>query len=230
MDFPAEPADVAPSPRELSTSQSVYRGLVELILGGQLAPGAVVSEKQLAERLGVSRTPVHNAVLQLEKDGLVTQQANHRPVIARVSRGDVEEIFDMRRLLEGEAARRAATRIDRSTLGGLRRSAGELQRQADPRAALARWADFDDAFHEAIAASCGSVRLAADIRRYRMVHHAFNRLRMTADLIPQALAEHVAILDALEARDGDRAAQARQRHLMEWKTFYVQRFAVSARD
>jgi len=216
-------------PREPSATQSVYRGLVELILGGKLPPGSVVSEKQLAERLGVSRTPVHNAVLQLVKDGLVTQEANHRPVIARVTRSDVEEIFDMRRLLECEAARRAASRIDRSTLGRLRLAAASLTGPAEAREALSRWADFDDAFHDAIASACGSARLASDIRRYRMVHHALNRLRMTADLIPQALREHLAILEGLDARDGELAARAMEQHLMEWKAFYVQRFAILAR-
>jgi DNA-binding GntR family transcriptional regulator len=215
--------------REPSMTQSVYRGLVDLILTGQLQPGSVVSEKQLADRLGVSRTPVHNAVLQLVKDGLVTQEANHRPVIARVTRSDVEEIFDMRKLLECEAARRSASRIDRSTLGSLRSAAEELEKPAEARAALSLWADFDDAFHDAIASTCGSARLAADIRRYRMVHHALNRLRMTADLIPQALREHLAILDALDARNGEAAARGMALHLMEWKTFYVQRFAALAR-
>ncbi|WP_439586124.1 GntR family transcriptional regulator [Hydrogenophaga sp.] len=210
---------------EESVSQTVYRELFNRILTGELPPGSTVSEKQLAELLGVSRTPVHNAVLQLVKDGLVTQEANHRPVIGRVSESDVDEIFDMRRLLEGEAARRAASRMDRATLSRLRAAADLLARQGQRQGALARWADFDDLFHEAIAAACGSQRLAADIRRYRMVHHALNRLRMTEDLIPQALQEHVAILSALEARDADKAAAAMDDHLSEWKTFYLQQFA-----
>lgn len=210
---------------EESVSQTVYRELFNRILTGELPPGSVVSEKQLADMLGVSRTPVHNAVLQLVKDGLVTQQANHRPVIGRVSQADVEEIFEMRRLLEGEAARRAASRIDRTTLARLRAAADDLAKHGKRSGGLARWADFDDLFHDAIAAACGSSRLAADIQRYRMVHHALNRLRMTEDLIPQALREHVAILSALEARDPERAAAAMDEHLREWKAFYLRQFA-----
>ncbi len=214
---------------EESVSQTVYRELFNRILTGELPPGSTVSEKQLAELLGVSRTPVHNAVLQLVKDGLVTQEANHRPVIGRVSESDVAEIFDMRRLLEGEAARRAASRMDRATLSRLRAAADLLARQGSRSGALARWADFDDLFHEAIAAACGSQRLSADIRRYRMVHHALNRLRMTEDLIPQALQEHIAILSALETRDADGAAAAMDEHLSEWKAFYLQQFTQQQR-
>lgn len=210
---------------DASVSQVVYRDLFNRILTGELPPGTVISEKQLAELLGVSRTPVHNAVLQLAKDGLVTQEANRRPVIGHVSPSDVEEIFDMRRLLEGEAARRAAVRMDRATLARLRAAADDLEKKAKRPGALARWADFDDLFHDAIALACGSTRLAADIRRYRMVHYALNRLRMTAELIPQALQEHLSILAGLEARDPERAAAAMDEHLKEWKAFYLQQFA-----
>lgn len=218
------PLVVPAVPRQPSISQSVYRAIFELILTGELTPGSVVSEKQLALRLEVSRTPVHNAVLQLAKDGLVFQESNRRPVIRQVEQADVEEIFDMRRLLECEAARRAASRIDRAMLSNLRRAADQVNGVLEPSTALTRWADFDDMFHEAIAASCGSERLSEDIRRYRMVHHALNRLRMTADLIPQAMAEHMSILNALDERDPVRAGSAMELHLAEWKAFYVQRF------
>lgn len=224
MSEPATPDAPATRSREVSVSRNVYRDVFDLIFTGQLAPGAVISEKQLAAKLGVSRTPVHNAVLQLVKDGLVTQEANHRPVISRVTRADVEEIFDMRRLLECEACRRAALRIDRATLGRLKTWVDELTRAVGDADALTQWADFDDVFHDAIAEACGSARLAADIRRYRMVHHALNRLRMTADLIPQALAEHVAILRALKARSPEAAAKAMDEHLTEWMAFYIHRF------
>jgi DNA-binding GntR family transcriptional regulator len=209
--------------RDVSISQSTYRELFSKILTGEFLPGTIVSEKQLSERMGVSRTPVHYAVLQLIKDGLITQEPNRRPVIARITHADVGEIFDMRRLLECEAASRAAARIDRSTLARLRAVAEEVLIPDKLTGALARWADFDDIFHDAIALTCGSPRLAADIQRYRMIHHALNRLRMTEDLIPQALQEHMAILTALESRDGNKASLAMDEHLREWKAFYVQR-------
>lgn len=214
--------------RDASVSQSTYRDLFSRILTGEFLPGTIVSEKQLAARMGVSRTPVHNAVLQLVKDGLITQEANRRPVIARVTQADVEEIFDMRLLLECEAASRGASRIDRSTLARLRAASEEVLKPSKRTGALEQWADFDDIFHDAIASTCGSSRLAADIRRYRMLHHALNRLRMTEDLIPQALGEHMAILSALESRDGKKAALAMEEHLREWKAFYVQRFTARA--
>ena len=92
-------------------SDAVYETLLEAILSGQLAPGTIVSEVSLARQLAVSRTPVHDALRQLAKDGLVQQRANRRAVIATVSRDDVHDIFEMRKLLEGEAARRVERRL-----------------------------------------------------------------------------------------------------------------------
>ena len=77
-------------------SDSVYETLLAAILAGQLLPGSVVSEVALARQLNVSRTPVHDALRQLAKDGLLKQRANHRAVVAQFSREDVFDIFEMR--------------------------------------------------------------------------------------------------------------------------------------
>ena len=89
-------------------SEAVYESLLEAILSGQLGAGKPVSELALSRQLNVSRTPVHEAIGQLVKDGLVRQEANCRPVVASFSSADIGDIFDMRLLLECEATRRAA--------------------------------------------------------------------------------------------------------------------------
>ena len=66
-------------------SQRVYQAMLSAIISGQLKPGEVVNEIRLAQELGVSRTPVHTAIRELVKDGLITQEANRRPVVARFS-------------------------------------------------------------------------------------------------------------------------------------------------
>ncbi|WP_043358040.1 GntR family transcriptional regulator [Cupriavidus basilensis] len=224
QELPALPQDQDDQP----LSQRVYQAMLSAIISGQLKPGEVVNEIRLAQELGVSRTPVHTAIRELVKDGLITQEANRRPVVARFSREDIREVFDMRKLLESEAARIAAAQLDRVTLKALSDAADAMDAGAaasvDDTEALVRWADFDDNFHLAIADACGSKRLREDILRYRLLHHGLNQLRMRAELIPQALAEHRKILDALAARDGDAASRAMQEHLHEWQAYYMQRF------
>ncbi len=107
-------------------SDAVYETVMKAIVAGQVAPGTVISEVRLAKQLGVSRTPVHDALRQLTKDGLIEQRANHRAEVAQFSREDVRDIFDMRILLESEAARRAAARIDRATIQGLPRTSSAI--------------------------------------------------------------------------------------------------------
>jgi len=205
-------------------SDAVYETLLEAILGGRLAPGTIVSEVSLAKQLDVSRTPVHDALRQLAKDGLVAQQANRRAVIATFSADDVHDIFEMRKLLECEAARRAATRIDRPTLANLRGLAEALAKGRKKPDWLARWADFDEEFHAAIARAAGSPRLYQDIVRYRVLHRGFNKLATNVEVLQQALDEHGRILDALERRDADAAAAAMAEHIQEWQAYFVNHF------
>lgn len=221
------PQGFASSPESddnIPLSRRVYQSILSAILGGQIAPGEVVNEIRLAQELGVSRTPVHTAIRELVKDGLITQESNRRPVVARFSRDDIREVFEMRSLLESEAARLAADLLDRATLKSLYDAADAMQALAGADNALDLWADFDDQFHLAIAQFCGSRRLSEDISRYRLLLHGLNRLRMSAKLIPQALEEHRKILKALAARDGTASRAAMQAHLHEWQVYYMRRF------
>jgi DNA-binding GntR family transcriptional regulator len=205
----------------LRLSETVYEDLLEMILSGQLKPGQPVSELELSRTLGVSRTPVHEAVGLLAKDGLVIQATNRRPVIAAFSGDDIFDIYEMRRILETEAAAKAAMRIDRQRLAYLDRLCDQYAQDQSTPEAVARWVEFDDIFHSAIAAASGSRRLEQDILRYRRMHRVFNRTHSDVSLLMDALAEHRAILDGLRNRDPEAARLAMQHHLEEWQRFFV---------
>jgi DNA-binding GntR family transcriptional regulator len=202
-------------------SDAVYETLLEAIISAKLPSGSIVSEVSLAKQLTVSRTPVHDALRQLAKDGLVEQRAGRRAIITTFSKEDVFDIFEMRKLLEGESARRAATRIDRATIDTLRSMGHDLKTATDQPDYIDRWADFDEAFHDAIAKASGSSRLWQDIARYRLLHRGFNKLATTVEGLQNALVEHFQILDALEKGDGDTAARAMIEHIQEWQVYFV---------
>lgn len=209
----------------LRLSESVYESLLELILTGELIAGEPVSELELTRRLGVSRTPVHEAIRQLIYDGLVLQQANHRPVVARYCGQAVHEVFEMRMLLEGEAASRAAKLADRLTLASLRQEADHLTTASRGKAWLRRWTQFDDHFHTTIAKASGFDRLTQDIIRYRRLHRFFNNVHTTCEVLEQALSEHLRILDALDRRDANEARAHMVEHIHEWQRYFVQQIA-----
>ena len=196
-----------------SLSDSVYDALLDNILSGSLAAGTEVSEVALAEALRVSRTPVHEAVGRLVKDGLLVQEPPRTLVVARFRRDDAVEIYEMRQLLESSAARRAAKLMSADTLRSLRAAADALDRERDAADWTARALDFDLRFHDTIAEAGGNRRLHADIARYRLLVRAFCRLTGTRENLLDAFQEHLAILAALEARDAAGAARLAAAHV-----------------
>lgn len=196
-----------------SLADSVYEAVLENILSGELAAGTEVSEVGLADALHVSRTPAHEAVSRLLNDGLLVQQPPRRLVVARFTREDVVEIYEMRQLLETAAARRAARQIDDAALAALRTEADALA--AEPKAVdwTARALEFDLRFHDAVARAAGNRRLQVDISRYRLLVRAFCRMTGSRENLADALKEHREILAALEARDAARAARAAAFHV-----------------
>jgi len=196
-----------------------------MIVSGELESGQAVSESELSRRLEVSRTPIHEAVGQLAKDGLVIQERNRRPVVATFSTDDIFDVYEMRRILESEAAAKAALRIDRFTLAQLDDAAEQFKLAKGKQAVIRRWVRFDDQFHTAIAAACGSSRLQADIQRYRLLHRVFNRTHDDASVLEQAYDEHAVILNALKNRDESAARHAMNDHIAEWQRFFVKHLA-----
>lgn len=202
-------------------SEHVYESLSEMILKGTLPPGQPVSELELARTLKVSRTPVHEAIKQLVKDGLVSQSANRRPVVVAFGSEDIQDVYEMRKILESAAAAKAARQIDLQTLARLELTLEQFQKQFKRAGAIQRWVKLDDEFHAAIATASGSSRLAADINRYRQLHRVFNRTHTDAAVLKQAVDEHERILTAIKKRDSDAASEAMRVHLEEWQRFFV---------
>jgi DNA-binding GntR family transcriptional regulator len=149
-------------------------------------------------------------------------------VITAFTRDDVHDIFEMRKILEGEAARRAAAHIDKATLASLRATAEDLKGKPDGAEFLARWATYNDVFHDTIAKSAASVRLWHDIMRYRMLHRGFNMLKTSNENLLIALAEHLQVLDALDRGDGDAACKLMQQHIGRWQSHFVNQVPVRA--
>jgi len=199
----------------------VYSTLLGKILSGELPPGSLIREIPIAEELLVSRTPVHDAVLQLTRDGLLTRVSDRRTVVSGLSAEEVDDLFEMRKLLEVEATRRATATLDRARLQELKREADRLARSRSLAKVRRDWPDHDEAFHAAIAEACGSRRLREDILRYRLLHRGVNLLLPTLEAFREAAAEHAAILDAMLARDARGAARAMGSHLAEWQLFFV---------
>ena len=210
-------------------SDAVYEHLLDDILSGRRQTGEPLSELALTKVLKVSRTPVHNAMLQLIKDGLVKQDPNCRPVVVGLELKDIHEIFEMRTRLEGETAYRAATHMKTKTLQRLKRLHNKTAQPQPRKKWLKGWADYDAEFHRTIAKASQSRRLVNDVSRYRLLHRGlnlfgFNEEEAPLETLQTAVDEHAQILDAIEHGKGRAARSAMQGHLRRWQKFFVNLF------
>ena len=214
-------------PAEPTLVEKAYVEILERIFDGRFEADTVLSEVVLAQDLGMSRTPVHDALRLLAIDGFVTQERNRRARVASFTEDDLFEVFEMRKLLEGHAAELAAGRMDSRQLAPLRAIAESLHEGLNARDWSRRWADFDEEFHRAIAEASGIARLATDILRYRLLHRGINRFSTDPKSLRRALAEHEGILDALEARDGGAARKRMVEHINAWQKFFSAQFSAA---
>lgn len=196
----------------MRASDRAYSTLLNEIQSGALRPGAVLGEVEQAARLGVSRTPLREALGRLAADGLVVQQSPRVTVVSDIDAGDIRELFEVRRALEETAARLAAERGDAAEFARL---AGALATTsvADSAAMDAYYALIAE-FDAAVDASVANDYLTAALRTIRTHLVRVRRLaRDNPDRLTASVAEHRLIAAAIAARDAELAAHATHVHL-----------------
>ncbi len=192
---------------------SVYQHVLNAILSRRLAAGTEFSEVALARELGVSRTPVHEALAWLAADDLVEIQAN-KVRVRKLSAREVADLYAVRQLLECAAAERAATRITPAMLHSLQKQARDLTANQDADGWAERAMEFDVRLHDELAAAADNARLHQEISRYRLLVRAFCRLTgENAQNLRDSVREHSAILKAMEKGDAAAASQAMATHI-----------------
>lgn len=196
-----------------SRAEAVHQALRAQVIGARLLPGEVVTESELAGRLGVSRTPVREALLRLQEEGWVEIRARRGIRIRPVSAEDMREIYAVLVALEGAAAMAAARQPGRAAWAERMEAETEAMRAALAGDDLAGWAAADGRFHDALLAAAGNAplaRLAAGL-----ADHAHRARVLTLALRPRpeaSLAEHGAVTAALRAGMAEAAREAITRH------------------
>jgi DNA-binding GntR family transcriptional regulator len=193
-----------------------YRLTKELVLTGELPGGHLFSEGEIAERLGVSRTPVREAFLRLQVEGLLNLIPKRGAVVVPVPPGEAEDVLDAREAVEAAAVRRLARRPDLipDALERLH-TVLDTQRAHADAGDLPAFAEADELFHRTIVAAGGNTLLLdfyatlAD-RQRRMNMHA---LRPIPARLPEVVDEHTALIAIIEAADADAFAPALRAHL-----------------
>jgi len=198
--------------------------LSRLIVGGELAPGTRLVETELARRLHVSRAPIREAIKELEPLGLVTKPSRRGARVVELSARDVKEIYEVKTMLDGLAARLAAERITDGELARLQALHKRMQ-QFVTRGDLDGYAMTSQEFHEAIIEAGGNTRLA---RIYdamsRQIWWLGTMVMTRSSRSETSMREHADLLDGLMARDGKRAQEAAENHAQRGGQFFFEQF------
>lgn len=209
------------SPRALR--HQVVKHLAKQIFSGGLPTGSRLVVQKLSTRFGISSTPLREALVELEATGLVEFSHNRGAAVAPFGPNQLREIYQLRRILETEAAGAACGRIER---GALERLRAEIQNQADQPSRSAKWSaavmDTDLRLHALIAGHCASQRLAREIARYNTLVQTIREIVGNRDSAQDsAVRDHLSILDALLAGDAPRAAAEMARHISSSADYVV---------
>jgi GntR family transcriptional regulator of vanillate catabolism len=198
-------------------------GVRELVLDGELSPGDRVPEIALAQRLGVSRTPLRIALTTLAHEGLLESLRVGGFVVRSFTRADIADAIELRGVLEGLAARLAAERLrshaDAGRLAEVTAQLGEVVDDLSPES-LARYVELNDAFHRELVALAGSEVVERAIANVVVLPFASPGafvasqavLPRSRDILVVAQHQHRALLDAVRAGQGARAEEIAREH------------------
>jgi DNA-binding GntR family transcriptional regulator len=198
-----------------SSSVAAARVLRQAILAGDLPPGEPLGEESLGRQLGISRTPIREALLRLQSEGLVDMLPNRPAAVRSFSADDLREMHSLRAVLEGHAAREATRHLTEADFVDLEASCSRYGALAKEDEALPQLVEENFRFHETIANAASSERLIAMIRQVSALPLIYKSY-MTYSLENRTTAweHHVAILEALRARDADQAERAMKAHVV----------------
>ena len=218
-------AAITPVPRPVPLRQSVYEALVELVVGGRLGPGEHLVETELARQLGVSRQPVREALHRLEAEGWVDLRPSQGAFVHVPTDHEVDELLDVRELLEVETARlaaRSATAEGVARLRAIWRDGEVAVASGDTERIVAA----NNEFHAELAGVAGNAmlaQLAAIVnRRVRWYYRKVAPLRAR-----ESWAEHQQLIDAVEAGDAEKASEVARRHTERTRSAHHPPAAVS---
>lgn len=197
-------------------SKKVYRILKARIIKGDLTQGGKLFEAKIAEQLGVSRTPVREAIKGLAAEGLVKMTPNQGVVVINVSIEDLQEVLQIRRVLEGLAAFVAAKKISQEEIAKLEEIIKKMSMIiSKPKPDVVAYSELNAEFHNLILNACGNRRLMKICNNLSSSDHRFRirSLRNNPGRLKYSLKEHQEIVEALKRKDPEQVYRLSQIHI-----------------
>ncbi len=219
--------------------QTIVESLLADVFQGRLRAGEHLVTQELAQRFGVSHTPIREALITLAGIGIINLLPNRGAIVRRVTPHEVREVCQVRRVLECEATRTACGRIELAELHALAVDLQRLQAIRGREAAgfIAEARAVDSRLHDLIADSCGNAFLRQELGRLKTLFRAFRDVSWERDearndchRLAEEGREHLAIVEALLAGDARAAARAMARHIRSGARYWSRSLPASRED
>jgi DNA-binding GntR family transcriptional regulator len=201
----------------LSLSRQAYERLRDQIVTLQRAPGSLLDEAELMKSLGLGRTPIREGLQRLAREGLVLIRPRRGIYVANLNLTDLQQIFELRQVLEGYAAALAAERATDADLAALEASLAPLEQNPDPNDTQA-YIEIDSAFHRALARSAHNTYLEDSLSRMynlnlRLWYFSLSKIGPMREAIEQ----HRGVVEAIKCHDVHIAEAAVRKHIRDFQ-------------
>lgn len=215
--------------RHETLRELIVRTIRDGIIAGEWKPGEHITEPELAERFGISRTPIREAFRQLESEGFLTTTPRKGSMVAPVSVRDIREFYEIKSLLEGFAARKACEHITDAQIDAMEERNEHLL-AAFRREDLEEMVRLHNEFHEIFVDAAGNARLAQLIKSLVVKFQRFRVLLSLSDAMEDLVEQHRLIVVALRDRDAERAEELVQRNAQQGEQRLRARLEQRSRD
>jgi DNA-binding GntR family transcriptional regulator len=216
--FPYQDAEAEDETMPASLSHQAYQRLRKMIITLQLAPGALINEAALMDELGLGRNPIREALQRLACEGLVVLRPRRGAFAASLSIVDLQQIFELRRTIEGYAASLAAERASESDVAAMQAALSALD-AAGPHARPETYIAIDRTFHRAVARAAHNRFPESTLSRMynlnlRLWYRALDKIGPTRE----AVDEHRRVQDGITRHDGPQAKAAMREHITSFQS------------
>jgi len=208
----------------MTLREKIVETIRSAIVNGQLPAGARVAEPDLAERFGISRTPIREAFRQLESEGFITVIPRKGAVVASFSSKDVSDFYDLKALLEGYAARCAAKNLTEKELSRMETVNRQMEAAAGKRD-LRKVLGLHNEFHDIFLKACGNERLHSIIQGMVMQFQRYRLVLSMPGKIEGSVRQHREIIQAFRKQDGDLAESLVQKNALYGKKILLRELA-----
>lgn len=207
-----------------SLGEHVFESLKHSIVMGKISSGEWLVESHIAETLGISRTPVREAIHKLEREGLIERQPRGGFTVLGLTRNDIEETFGIRSVLEGYAARLAAVKHNKEELEALEKKIEEFQNALD-RKKMNLLPAINTEFHDLLYSLSKSSKLISIINGLRDQIYRFRKMNLKEEkFAATSNQDHIQMLQSIRKRNAEGAERLAREHILRGREIVLKEF------